>query len=349
MLKNDIVIEDMSRMDQSYINYERLKNKSVLVTGATGMLASYYVGFLMYLNSRYDYHIKIYTLARNLEKLQKVLGAKNCAGVIPVIQDVTAPIKIDGPVDFIVHMASSANPSTLSVNPIGVIEANLLGTRNVLELAKEKGAEILFTSTREIYGKMPEDQLEIKENEMGVLDCTEVRSCYPESKRMAENMIVCYSNQCQVPFKIARLAHSYGPGMIIYHDGRIMADLLSNVLDNSDIILKSTGEAKRAFCYVSDAVSALFAITCSDKSNEIYNVSNETEEIAIRDLAFQLVEMYPEKGLQVQFQIQENQNQYVKFARTKLNNDKLYALGWHPQVSLTDGIARTLKYFEEEK
>lgn len=348
MLNNEIILEDLKKINSHLSNVEKLKNKSVLVTGATGMLACYYIKYLEYLNKFYDYNINIYALARNKSKLNSKLDLDN-SDIIPVIQDVKDSIQIEGDLDYIIHMACSADPKNLSESPASIIETSLIGMKNAIDLAKEKNAEIIFTSTREIYGGMPKEVLEIKETDMGILDCTEIRSCYPESKRMCENYLICAGLQYGISYKIVRLAHAYGPGMAIFNDGRIMADLLACVIEGKDIVLKSTGEALRAFCYVGDAVEALLTVTLSDKKNEIYNISNETEEIAIKDLAQKLVEMYPERELKVVFDIQNNNNQYVKFARTKLDNTKLYGLGFNFSTSLEEGIRNTVEYYETTK
>lgn len=346
MYRNCIVQEDMKKLLESCKNYEKYKNKNILITGATGMLASYYMYFLMYLNDYKNSNIKIYALVRNKEKLDKMVSLMERKDIVPLIQDVTEKIEIEDSLDYILHMASSANPKNIVNNPVEIIEANVVGTLNVLKLAKLKKAEVIFTSTREIYGKMPENQNEIKEEEMGILDCTDLRSCYPESKRLAENLIINYAYEYQVTYKIVRLAHAYGPGMIIHNDGRIMSDLISNVINQKNILLKSKGDAIRAFCYLTDAINAMILITLNENTNEIYNVSNELEEITIRDLAFMITKLFPEKQLKVEFQIEENKNQYVKFKRTKLNNNKLFSIGWKPEISLEEGIKRTVKYFE---
>lgn len=346
MYKNKVVQDDLKIISEQNIEFDILKNKSILITGATGMLASYYMYVLMYLNDNFNYNIKIYALVRNKEKLEKMIDCSLRNDVIVLEQDVCSKIKIEDKIDYIIHMASSANPSTITTNPVGIINANVIGTLNVLELAKENNSQVIFTSTREVYGKMDERKEEILENDMGILDCTELRSCYPESKKMAENLIVSYAYQYGITYKIARIAHSYGPGMIIHNDGRIMSDLISNVVNGENIILKSTGEAKRAFCYIIDAITALIRITVSKEQNEIYNVANETEEISIRDLAYSLKEWYKEKNIDVIFEIQENNNQYVKFKRTRLNTQKLENIGWTPIISLKDGIDKTVKFFE---
>ncbi len=345
MYRNKIIQKDISEICETQtIKFEKLYNKSILITGATGMLASYYMYFLMYLNDRKQANIKIYALVRNAEKLEKLTQYSQRTDIIPIIQDVCNPIILPDRVDYIIHMASSANPKTITTNPVGIINSNVIGTLNVLKLAKKYNAEIIFTSTREVYGKTGVDK--IAEKDMGILDCLDLRSCYPESKRLAENLIVSYAYQYGISYKIVRIAHSYGPGMNIDNDGRIMSDLISNVVNHQNICLKSKGEAKRAFCYITDAITAMLLVTVSDKSDEVYNIANETEEITIKDLAFLLTQMY--KDLRVIFDIKENNNQYVKFERTPLDTTKLEQLGWKPQIQLKEGIKRTVCFFEED-
>jgi len=347
MYNNQIVQDDLKKIIGQDIEFEKFKNKKILITGATGMLASYYMYTLMYLNDKLNYNIKIYVLVRNESKLQEMTNYQERQDIIPVVQDVCEEINIDEKIDYIIHMASSANPSTITTNPVGIINANVLGTINVLECAKKHDSQVVFTSTREVYGKMDEDKYEIKEDDMGILNPLELRSCYPESKKMAENLLVSYAYQYGIKYKIARIAHSYGPGMIIKDDGRIMSDLIYNVVNNEDIILKSTGEAKRAFCYILDATTALIRITIHNEENQVYNIANETEEISIKDLAFSLKDWYKEKNIDVIFNIQSNNNQYVTFKRTKLNTEKLENIGWKPIINLKDGIDKTVKFFDK--
>ncbi len=345
MYKNPIVQQDMKKILEQKIPFEKLYNKSILITGANGMLASYYMYLLMYLNDCKNANIKIFALVRNEKKLEELTQFSKRSDVIPIVQDVCDRVILSEKVDYIIHMASSANPKTIVSDPVGIINANVIGTLRVLELAKEHGAKIIFTSTREVYGKI-DGKDKIAENDMGILDCLELRSCYPESKRLAENLIVSYAYQYGVSYQIVRIAHSYGPGMNIDNDGRIMSDLISNVVHHENICLKSAGEAKRAFCYIVDAITALLMVTLSDKSNQVYNIANETEEIKIKDLAYLLADMYEDS--EVIFDIKENNNQYVKFERTPLDTTKLEELGWRPQVSLKDGVKKTVSFFSNK-
>ncbi len=344
MYKSEVVQSDLKNMMNQNIDFEKLYNKTILITGASGMIASYYMYTLMYLNDTKNANIKIYALVMDIDRLEKITELSTRNDIIPIVQNVCDSIYIPEKVDYIIHMASSANPSTITKDPVGIIKANVIGTLNVLELAKKSGAEVLFTSTREIYGEI-QGKEKIKETDMGALECLELRSCYPESKRMAENLIVSYAYQYDIKYKIVRIAHAYGPGMIINNDGRIMSDLISYIVNKENIVLKSKGDAKRAFCYITDVISALLMITVNDKPNEAYNISNETEEISIKDLAFMMKEMY--QDTEVVFNIEENQNQYVKFARVPLDTTKLETLGWKPEVSLRTGIENTVKYFNE--
>lgn len=344
MYSNNVVKEDLKKLAEQNIDFKKLYNKSILITGATGMLASYYMYLLMYLNDNKNANIKIYALVRNKSALEKLTNYSKRKDIVLLEQDVCDKIEVNEKIDYIIHMASMSNPKTITSAPVEIIKANVLGTLNVLNLAKEKNAMVLFTSTREVYGKV-ENVEKILEADLGKLDQLELRSCYPESKRQAENLIVSYAYQYGIKYKIVRIAHVYGPEMNIDGDGRIMSDLISNIVRKENIILKSTGEAKRAFCYITDAISALIYVTIEGKENEVYNISNETEEISIKDLAYMLKDMY--EGIDVIFDIQENKNQYVKFERVPLNTEKLESLGWKPQVTLKEGISNAVNFFKE--
>ena len=176
MYKNSVIQEDLKKIVNNNINFEKLFNKSILITGANGMLATYYMYTLMYLNDTKNANIKIYALVRNADKLEENTEFSKRSDIIPVIQDVCEKISIQEKLDYIIHMASSSNPKTITSDPVGIINANVIGTLNVLNLAKEKSAEVIFTSTREVYGKVNSASGKIAETDMGILDCLELRS-----------------------------------------------------------------------------------------------------------------------------------------------------------------------------
>lgn len=345
---NSIVQRDLQTIISDHsIAWEKLNQKSVLITGANSMLATYMIYTLAYLNQIEDRNITIIASARNLEKAK--LRFKDLVEddkIILIQHDVNETLVYEGKVDFIVHAASNASPHFILTDPVGIIKANTLGTLNLLEFAKTKATEnFLFMSTREIYGKAIQEVID--EEAYGAFDILESRACYPESKRMAETLLRSFSDQYQLPYTIARLAHVYGPGMEVANDGRIMSDLIHNVLLSEDIILKSDGSAERAFCYLSDATTALFLILLNGENGQAYNIANEDEPIMIRDLAKLLVETFPTKGLKVVFDIpQETSKAYSKMGRTRLSTKKLEAIGWQRQVSLKEGLIKTVEGFE---
>lgn len=346
--QNRIVQEDMSTIvSQSYIQWDRMTNKSVMITGANGMLATYMVYVLAYLNETQNANIKIIATARNIEKAKARFSDLSKMSNFELIKhDVTENVNYESNVDYIVHAASNASPRFILEDPVGIINANVIGTLNMLKLAEaKKTTNFLFLSTREIYGKSVQDKID--EEAYGGFDILATRACYPESKRMAETLLKSYSEQYGVPFTVARIAHSYGPGMVFDNDGRIMSDLLSNVLHNEDIILKSDGSAERAFCYLSDAVSALFLTLLQGVNQNAYNVGNEDSPVQIRDLASKLVELFPEKAIKVVFDIPKNMSAgYSKMGRTYLDTTKIENLGWEKVVGLEEGLKRTIQSVE---
>ena len=342
---NDIVQEDMKDIYDEAISIDKLRNKSILITGATGMLATYIIYFLYYLNINKESNIKIYALARNKKKVEEIFNTLiDDKNFVIVNQDVTKEILIDEKIDYILHFASSANPKSILEDPVGIIQANTLGTINVCQFAVKNNALVFFASTREIYGKIEGKEF-VKETDMGICDCIEDRACYPESKRISETICKSYSLQYKMKYQICRIAHVYGPGMNIENDGRIMSDIISDIVNNRDIILKSDGSAQRAFCYLSDAVRAIFLILLNGKENDVFNLSNEEDEISIKDLAKLGAKLFSEKNIKVDYQISNNNNLYTNYKRSKLDNSKLYNLGWRIKIDLKEGIKKTVLSF----
>lgn len=343
---NQVIQNDMKNLIKEKLNFSVMKDKKFLITGANGMIATYFIYFLMYLNDKMNMNIKIYALSRDIEKSKSRFLFNTVRKDINLIsQDVCDKIDIHDKIDYIIHLASSANPDTILKNPISIIKANLFGTFNILELARYNNSEVIFSSTREIYGKVSEEINLIKETDMGVLNCFEQRACYPESKRMAETILFNFYKQYGVKFKNLRIAHSYGPGMNIENDGRIMSDLIQSIVNKHDIVLKSKGEAKRAFCYITDTISAILYTIINGKVAQSYNIANETEEITIKGLANLMADMYKNYNIKVKYEISNNPNAYTNFKRVGLDTTKIESLGWRPKVTLQQGIQKTVNSF----
>lgn len=344
---NRVLEDDLEQIIAEDINWSALKEKTVLITGASGMIGSYMLYVLTQLNDRQGYGIKVLAMLRNEKKLPEDIRGREDVTVL--VKDVTEKLDIEGEIDYVIHAASPASPLIMQNQPVETIAANTIGTYNTLELAKEKQASgYLFISSREVYGQPEEGQEFFYENTYGFVDQLNPRSCYSEGKKAAETICVCFHEEYGLNTKIARLAHTYGPGMSIY-DGRVQADFLKNVFYNEDIVLKSEGTAVRTYTYIADAISALYRILLNS-DEMVYNIGNEDGKVSIRELAEIMVSIYPERGLKLVFDIPKGGTKgTAPYTLGILNSGKLRSIGWNPRYSVKDGFKRTLEYLELEK
>lgn len=343
---NPIVQNDLKEICHASFPWFNLRGKRFLITGANGMIATYMVYTLMYLKDIYK-DIKVVALVRDRKKAEFLFKEfLNDSNFVLLVQDVCFPIEYMGKIDYVFHFAGNASPYYIQNDPVGIMKSNLIGTINILELARNKEVEkIIFASTREVYGKNEEVRL-LTETSFGSVDCLDDRSCYPESKRAAETLCKSYFLQYGVNFNIVRIAHTYGPGMKLDNDGRIMSDLLSCVINKRNIILKSKGDALRSFCYVSDTIIGLLYILLFGGKSDAYNLSNEREEISINSLARLLLTLSATKNLEIQYEIPKKQNNlYCNYVRVGLDTSKLEMLGWKPQITLENGLKRIINIY----
>lgn len=348
---NPIMEEDMKFILESRISWEKFKNKVVLISGAYGMLPSYLVFALLYCNRIFpNYNIRVLALVRNYEKAKtrfaELADDKNLS---IILDDVNLPIHIEGPIDYIIHGASFASPQYYNINPVGTLLPNVIGTYNLLELAKNKNVKgFLFFSSGEVYGKV-EGVSSISEMNFGYVDPLDIRNCYSESKRMGETMCKAWQHQFGVPTRMARIFHTYGPTMDIVHDNRVFSEFVSDIVSNRNIRMKSDGTPVRPFCYIADAVVAFLLILLDGKDGEAYNVCNSECLISIKSLAELLVTLVPQKGLKVIYKPREKDEVYMENkAPNEIAADitKLKSLGWCPAFSLKEGFSRTINSFE---
>lgn len=344
---NRILEEDARNIAGEDIRWEKLRNKTVLITGASGMIGSYLVRALMKVNEMKDFHIHIIGVVRNVNKVEEDI--RKDANVEILCHDVTKPMELAQDVHYIIHAASPASPLIMKDDPVGTIAANTLGAFYTLSLAQEKHAEgYMFMSSREIYGQPGPEQEMFREDTYGFVDPLDPRSCYPEGKKAAETMCASFRAQYGLNTVIARPAHTYGPGMSIY-DGRVQADFLKNIIQDEDIVMKSEGLAIRTYTYISDVAAGIFyALLNGDGS--VYNIADEKARISIRGLAELLVRITPERGLKVRMEIPEDGTKgCAPFTLGILDSSRLHAVGWKPRYTLEEGFARMIQYLEIEK
>ena len=342
-----IIIEDIDYITSQDLDWSKFKNKTILISGANGFLATYLVYTFLTLNSKYGIGCHVVGISRNKEKAENKFSALLTNGDLElVIADVSLEIKVHQKIDFIIHTASQASPKYYGIDPVGTLNANVLGTNNLLNIAKENQVEsFLFFSSSEVYGTITDDKIPTKETDYGFLDCTNVRSCYAESKRLGETMCVSWKQQFNVPIKIVRPFHTYGPGMLL-DDGRVYADFISDIVNKKNIVMKSDGLAMRAFCYLKDATEGFIRVLLVGNDGEAYNVGNPLGEISILNLAEKLVELFPGRKLSV-IKKPSEQKGYLKsdVQRNCPDVSKINALGWKPVTTIEEGFKRTVESY----
>ena len=353
-LKNKIIYEDMNMIYASNIRGKKLKNARILVTGAYGMIASYLVYFLIFLNEVHNFQIDIWVIVRNEEKLRNRFGEYVDQEYFHFkIQELDKQIEIEEKMDYIVHAASLASPQYYNLIPTQVMLPNVIGTYYLLEYAKKcKLKKFLFFSSSEIYGKQDDRiQENYDETVMGILDPMDVRNCYAESKRMGENMCIDYYKEYGIKTSSVRIFHTFGPTMDVWHDERAFSEFVANVIDRKNIEMKSEGTAKRPFCYITDAICAFLLILLDDQSGQVYNLCNEENYVSIYELAKILVGLFPERKLSVKRVSRDSTSAYVAKKDENditANSGKLKKIGWKPQVTVSSGFKRTIRAIEEE-
>lgn len=344
---NIIKAEDLKNIIAAKLPWQRLYGKTILITGANGFLPAYMVESILLLNeNKANQPIKVIGLVRNIEKAKKRFeGFLERNDFLLITADICKPIEIKEKLNYIIHAASQASPKYYSIDPVGTLSANTIGTYNLLNLAVENNVEnFLFFSSSEVYGAVLSNE-NITESMYGIIDPTQIRSCYAESKRMGETMCVSFGAQYNVPVSIVRPFHTYGPGLS-FDDGRVFADFVANIVNGNDIVINSDGSAVRSFCYLADATVGFFTVLLKGEHNLAYNVGNPMGAISIKELANLLVEMYPQKKLKAVFK-DSNSKVYLQsnFSRLCPDIEKIKALGWEPSTSVQEGFRRTIESF----
>jgi len=337
----------------------RLAGQKLLVTGGAGFLGYYLVQTALHWN-RTTQEAKPIRLTVYDNYVRGMPGwLKELEGdphLTLVQHDVTKPLPRNmGDFQYIIHAASIASPTYYRKYPIETMDANVNGLRALLEYARLKDRPdqrvegFLFFSSSEIYGDPTPENIPTPETYRGNVSCTGPRACYDEAKRFGETLCVNFAQDAGVPVKAARPFNNYGPGLKIT-DRRVLPDFARDVLAGRDVVLLSDGAPKRTFCYVADAVIGYYKILVKGRPGEAYNIGVEAPEISIVEVAERVVaharDLFGYTGKVVRQPSQDpsylldNPNRrcpVITKARTEL--------GYHPTVSLEDGLRRMLIWY----
>ena len=349
--RKKIIEEDLASIYSRTVPWKCLDNKTVFITGAYGMLASYMVFMLIWLNEQHGMNISIIAQGRSKERLEKRFGY---AGKFPYlkffISELDQELTLQERPDYIVHAASIANPALYGICPIKVLSPNIMGSYHLLEFAaRSRITSYLLFSSGDVYGKVGGTE-QIGEEDYGAVDPLDIHNCYGESKRMAEAMCAAWLHEKGVLARVARIWHTYAPTMDIEKDPRVFASFVRDIINGRDIIMKSDGSAKRSFCYITDAIAGYFLILLRGEAGKAYNVCNSGEFLSISELAETLVDLYPERNLRVRKTKREKDDPYLEnYAANWIPPDscRLEALGWKAEIDVRTGFRRVIESFIE--
>ncbi|MGA7563127.1 MAG: UDP-glucuronic acid decarboxylase family protein [Desulfobaccales bacterium] len=302
----------------------------VLVTGGAGFIGSHLVERLLGQNHEVLCLDNYFTGSKkNLDHL------RDNPRLELIRQDVVTAIMLE--VDQIYHLACPASPVHYQSNPVKTIKTNVLGTLNMLGLAKRVKARILLASTSEIYGDpLVHPQ---KEEYWGNVNCIGVRSCYDEGKRVAETLMMDYHRQNGVDIRIARIFNTFGPRMAI-NDGRVVSNFIVQALTGGEITIYGQGQQTRSFCYVSDLVEALVRLMNQEGVHDPVNLGNP-DEFTILELASKVRSMVKSSSTISHRPLPPDDpgRRRPDISRAR------ELLGWQPAISLEQGLKQTIPYF----
>lgn len=320
--------------------WNKLSRKNILIVGATGLIGSGLVRALI-ANPNIDYNI--YAMGRSEYKLKYIFNDLLGFSQFHIIEhDVTKPLNTVHDYQYIIDCASNANPAEFGNHPIETILGNVYGVNNLLSYGKDHNIErFLYVSSGEIYGES-DNNTDFTEADSGYIDCLNPRSCYPASKRTAENLCIAYSQEHNIDVVIARPCHTYGPNFLP-SDDRAYAQFFRKAVAREDIILNSPGLLNRSWCYIVDCVSAILYILLKGSIGNAYNIADTPH--TIKEFAETTAHI---AGVRLVMNLQTNLNTPI-ISRGILNSDKIRSLGWYSVGSLKNCIKECLEELKWEK
>lgn len=318
-------LQDIEKIAELPYKWAELNNKTIMISGGTGFIGTFISNVIRFRNKKYGSNTKIVSLSRR--------GGESDQTVEYLKSDITMPIKYDGEVDYILHLASNTHPKQYGEDPVGTITTNVIGCNNLLKIAVEKKAKFLLASSVEIYGQGTEKPMD--EKYCGYIDCSTPRAGYNEAKRTCEALSQSYKQQFGIEIVIARLARVVGADR--KNDTKAMSQFMDKALLDEDIVLKSRGNQKFSYCYIADAVSGIFKVLLDGANGEAYNISAEDEGVTLGEYAEFVAEL---AGKKVIYQIEDDAT-VSRASYALLDITKLKKLGWEPLYTISDALRRT--------
>jgi len=324
------------------IPWHKLRESTVFVSGATGLIGSALVRVLKAADNEHGLGLRIIGQGRNTAlatALSRELAMEFIYG------DVRHPATLSAlpeRLHYIFHCASMTKSSEMVKKPVDVLEVSVGGTKNILDCVRERGPKsFVYLSSMEVYGQLGSG--EACEDDLGYLDLSQPRSTYPESKRFCEMMCAAYARQYGLPIKIARLAQTFGAGTP-KTDSRVFAQFANSAMAGQELVLHTEGKSRGNYCYTADTLRGLLVILLKGTNGEAYNIANPHASHTIREMADMIAANLYDGRIKVVVRPPEDINKcgYAPDSGYILNTDKLKALGWDAQYGLNEMYGRMI-------
>lgn len=351
MDKTQIIQQDMEYICQAeYIPWDKLKNKTILITGGTGLIGMTLIKGLLYANHSRNLNLHILALVRSLEKVKAVFSESETADSCIEFRccELDKPITLEQHVDYIIHGASPTASAYFVSHPVETIKTGISGTMQLLDIAAEQKADgFLFLSSMEVYGKVATEET-LTEDVLGFINPLSVRSCYPETKRMCEALAASYAKEYSIRAMSIRLAQTFGPG-IPYQDNRVFAMMARCAIEGENILLQTKGQSRHPYLYTAQAVTAILCVLLCGEAGESYNAANEDTYCSIAEMGEMVAEEFGKGKIRVTFAENGDVSKYPETTFWKLSADKLMNLGWRPEKDLKYIFERMIEVMKMEK
>ena len=348
-IEHKIYADDIKRVANLPLPWEKLQEKSVLITGASGLIGTFLVDVLMHKNELDNLKAKIFAVGRNESRAkERFADYWQDENFSFVAADINAPLNFDFTADYIIHAASNTHPKLYATDPVGSLMTNITGTYNLLEYAqKAKTKRFVFVSSVEIYGQALNATDKFDEKYCGYIDCNDFRAAYPEGKRAGEALCNAYIGKYGMDIVIPRLSRVYGATMRL-DDSKAMSQFIMNGVRGEDIVLKSKGEQRFSYCYVADAVAGIFYAWLKGECGEAYNVADTNGAIPLKEITQNIAEFV---GRKVIFDL-PNETEAVGFSKVSvgvMNTEKLQKIGWCTADDVLSGTKKTIEILLRKK
>ncbi len=335
--------DDVAHVASLPLPWEKLEDRKILISGATGLLGSFLIDVLLWRNQHFGSKTVVYGMCRNLKRAKERFDYSDDSRLVLLSHDINLPFEMPNHenLDYIFHLASNTHPVSYATDPIGTITTNIYGTKNLLDLASKcHVTRFALASSNEIYGENRGDVELFDEFYCGYIDSNTMRAGYPEAKRCSESLCQAYSHAMGVDVVLPRFTRSYGP-TVLDTDTKAISQFIMKGINRENIVLKSAGTQYYSYTYVSDAISGFLTVVLKGQKGQAYNIADQSSDIMLKDLAHLIASKV---GTRVVFECPDHIEAagYSKASKARLSGNRLSELGWKPQYDIKTGIERTL-------